>query len=223
MGKQMKRRQFIALLGGTTLAWPLAARAQQAMPVVGFMSARSPEDSVTALAAFRRGLSEGGLIEGKNVVVEFRWARGEYDRLPALAAELVSRRVAMLVAVGGTPSALAAKAATSTIPIVFASSDPIKYGLVASLNRPGGNVTGVNILSIDVEPKRLGLLRELFPGAALFGALLDPKFPPAVQQALDIAEAARKLGQSLVFVNPAPTPNSTPPSRLWCDSASWRC
>jgi putative ABC transport system substrate-binding protein len=201
MGKQMKRRQFIALLGGTTLAWPLAARAQQAMPVVGFMSARSPEDSVTALAAFRRGLSEGGLIEGKNVVVEFRWARGEYDRLPALAAELVSRRVAMLVAVGGTPSALAAKAATSTIPIVFASSDPIKYGLVASLNRPGGNVTGVNILSIDVEPKRLGLLRELFPGAALFGALLDPKFPPAVQQALDIAEAARKLGQSLVFVN----------------------
>jgi putative ABC transport system substrate-binding protein len=146
-------------------------------------------------------LGEGGLIEGKNVVIEFRWASGEYGRLPALAAELVSRQVAVLVAAGGDSSALAAKAATSTIPIVFGSGDPIKTGLVASLNRPGGNATGVHILSNDLEPKRLGLLHELFPGAALFGALLNPKFPPAAQQALELAEAARTIGRPVVLLN----------------------
>ena len=146
-------------------------------------------------------MGEGGLIEGKNVVIEFRWARGEYDRLPALAAELVSRQVAVLVAAGGDSSARAAKAATTTIPIVFGSGDPIKAGLVASLNRPGGNATGVHILSNDLEPKRLGLLHELFPGGALFGALLNPKFPPAAQQALELAEAARTIGRPVVLLN----------------------
>jgi putative ABC transport system substrate-binding protein len=198
----MKRREFITLLGGAAAAWPFAARAQQpAMPVIGFMSSRSPEDSVNVLGAFRKGLSEGGLIEGANVGIEFRWARGAYDRLPALAAELVSRRVAVLVAVGGDPSALAAKAATSTIPIVFNSTDPIKSGLVASLNRPGGNATGVYILTSDLEPKRLGLLHELLPGTALFGALLNPKFPPAAQQGLELAEAARTVGRPIILLN----------------------
>jgi putative ABC transport system substrate-binding protein len=181
--------------------WSLPLSAQQpAMPVIGFMNSRSPEDSANMVAAFREGLGEGGLIESKNVVLEFRWARGEYDRLPALAAELVSRRVAVLVA-GGPPAAHAAKAATSTIPIVFSSTDPIKSGLVASLNRPGGNATGVYLPTTDLEPKRLGLLHELFPGAALFGALLNPKLPEAAQQALDLAEAARTVGRSVVLLN----------------------
>jgi putative tryptophan/tyrosine transport system substrate-binding protein len=197
----MRRREVITLLGSAA-AWPLAARAQQpAMPVIGFMSSRSPEDSVNVLTAFRRGLREGGLIEGENVAIEFRWARGAYQELPALAAELVSRRVAVLVAVGGDPSALAAKAATSSIPIVFASTDPIKSGLVASLNRPGGNATGVYILNADLEPERLGLLHELLPGTALFGALLNPKFPPAAQQGLELAEAARTVGRPIILLN----------------------
>jgi putative tryptophan/tyrosine transport system substrate-binding protein len=196
----MKRRDFINLLGGAA-AWPIAARAQQAaMPLIGFMSSRSPEGYEYVVAAFRRGLGEGGLIEGKNVVIEFRWAHGEYDRLPALAAELVSRPVAVLVA-SGPPAALAAKRASSTIPIVFGSTDPIKAGLVASLNRPGGNATGVNILTTDLEPKRLGLLHELFPGAALFGVLLNPKYSAAAQLALELAEAARTVGQPIVVLN----------------------
>ena len=198
----MRRREFITLIGGAAAAWPVAARAQQpAMPVVGFMSSRSPEDSQSVLVGFRKGLSEGGLVEGKNVVIEFRWARGEFDRLPAFAAELVSNRVAVIVAAGGDPSGLAAKAATSTIPIVFASSDPIKAGLVASLSRPGGNATGVYNLTNDLETKRLGLFRELFPSAALFGVLLDSKFPPSVRGAEELAEAARTIDQPLALLN----------------------
>jgi ABC-type uncharacterized transport system substrate-binding protein len=160
----MKRREFIAIAGGVA-AWPLAAHAQQgALPVIGFMSSRSPEDSQTVLAAFRKGISEGGLVEGKNVVMEFRWARGDFGRLPAFATEFVSKRVAVIVAAGGDVSGLAAKAATSTIPIVFASADPIKSGLVVSMNRPIENATGVYILANALESKRLGLLHELFPG-----------------------------------------------------------
>ena len=197
----MRRREFIALLGGAAVIRPLAAGAQSTLPVIGFMSSRSPEDSQSVLAAFRKGLSESGLVEGKNLVVEFRWARGDFGRLPALAAELVSNRVAVIVAAGGDVSGLAAKTATSTIPIVFGSGDPIKTGLVASLNRPGGNATGVYILGNALESKRLGLLHELFPSAALFGVLLNPEFPPTTQGALELRATASTIGQPLTFLN----------------------
>jgi putative ABC transport system substrate-binding protein len=195
----MQRREFITLIGGAAVAWPLVARAQQpAMPLVGFMSARSPGDSAHLVAAFRRGMGEGGFVEGQNVAVEYRWANGEYDRLPALAADLVNRRVAVLVATGGDVSALAAKRATSTIPIVFGSgSDPVAIGMVASINRPGGNVTGVNVLTNQMEPKRLGLLHELVPGVPLIGVLMNQNFPPAARQLLDLEEASRTIGQRL--------------------------
>jgi putative ABC transport system substrate-binding protein len=197
----MRRREFITLLGGAA-AWPLAARAQQkTLPVIGFMSSRSPEDSQSVLAGFREGLSESGLVEGKDVVMEFGWARGDFGRLPALAAALVRDRVAVIVAAGAEPSALAAKAATSTIPIVFVGGDPVKAGLVASLNRPGGNATGVYNLTNDLEAKRLGLLHELFPGAAQFGVLFDPKFPSTGRQAAELRGAASTIGQPLTFLN----------------------
>jgi ABC-type uncharacterized transport system substrate-binding protein len=195
----MRRREFISLLGGAAATWPLAARAQQ--PLVGFLSSRSPEDSVDVVAAFRRGLGERGVIEGRNVLVEFRWANGDYARLPALAAELVGRPVSVLVAAGGPPAAYAARTATSTIPILFASTDPVKSGLVASLNRPGGNATGVYLLTTDLEAKRFGLLHELFPATALFGALLNPKYPAVAQQAQELSEAARTVGRPIAFQN----------------------
>jgi putative tryptophan/tyrosine transport system substrate-binding protein len=195
----VKRREFITLVGGAA-AWPLAARGQP-MPVIGFMSSRSPEDSANVLAAFRKGLSESGLIEGKNLAIEFRWARGAYDRLPALAAELVSNKVTVLVTAGGDPSAQAGKAATSTIPIVFISADPMKSGLVASLNRPGGNATGVYFPTEELEPKRLGLLHEHFPHAALFGALINPKRQTSADQALELTEAVRKISRPVVIQN----------------------
>ena len=198
----MRRRQFITLVGSAATAWPLAVRAQQkSLPVIGFMSSRSPEDSQSVLTGFRKGLSESGLVEGRDVVIEFRWARGDFDRLPALATELVRDRVAVIVAAGGVPPALAAKAATSTIPIVFVSSDPINQGLVASLNRPDGNATGVYNLVNELELKQFGLLHELFPGATLFGVLLDPKYPPAERQAPELRAAASTIGQPLTFLN----------------------
>src|SRR5262252_9376608 len=199
----MKRREFISLLGGAATAWPLAARAQQpAMPVIGFMSARSPEDSVHVVEAFRRGLKEGGFVEGENAAIEFRWARGDYSRLPMLAADLVSRQVAVIVAAGGEPSALAAKRATSTIPIVFGiGGDPVALGLVESFSRPGGNATGVTLLTNLMELKRLGLLRELVPGIPLIGVLLNPKFAPASRQLQQVEEAARNIDQRILVAN----------------------
>jgi putative ABC transport system substrate-binding protein len=175
----MKRRAFIAALGSAA-AWPLVAQAQQpAMPVIGFMSGRSPTDSAHLVAAFREGLSETGFVEGQNVVIEFRWADGQYDRLPALAAELVARPVAVLVGVGGDVSAIAAKQATSTIPIIFGmGGDPITAGLVESFNRPGGNATGYTLWTNQLESKRVGLLRELAPNAPLL-ALCRTRSPPA--------------------------------------------
>jgi putative tryptophan/tyrosine transport system substrate-binding protein len=193
----MRRRAFITLLGGAA-AWPLAARAQPAMPVMGWMSGRSPEDSAYLLDAFFRGLREAGFVEGQNVLVEYRWARGDYGLLPALAAELVSRPVDLLVGVGGDVSAVAAKRATSTIPIVFGmGDDPVKAGLVASFNRPGGNATGYTLLTSELEPKRVGLLTELLPGLPLLGVLLNSNFPPAARQLQDIEAAMRTIGQAL--------------------------
>jgi putative ABC transport system substrate-binding protein len=164
------------------------------------LSARSPEDSVDGLEAFRRGLKEGGFTEGENVAIQFRWALGDYSRLPALAADLVSRQVAVIVAAGGDVSALAAKPATATIPIVFGiGGDPVGAGLVKSFSRPGGNVTGVTLLTNQMEPKRLGLLRDLAPGVPLIGALLNPNFSPAARQLQQLEEAARAISQRIVI------------------------
>jgi putative ABC transport system substrate-binding protein len=194
----MRRRAFITLLGGA-VASPLAARAQQpALPVIGFMSGRSPEDSTHLVAAFRQGLAENGFVEGQTVAIEFRWADGDYDRLPALAADLVSRKVAVLVGVGGDVSAVVATKATRTIPVVFGmGGDPVKAGLVASFNRPGGNVTGYTVLTSEMESKRLGLMRELVPGVSLIGILVNPQLPATVQELADLEPAAKGVNQQL--------------------------
>jgi putative ABC transport system substrate-binding protein len=192
----MQRREFIALLGGAAAAWSFTARAQQpSVPVVGFLHSGSSTRSAEFVAAFRRGLSETGFAEGRNVAIEFRWADGDYNRLPGLVAELVSQNVAVIAAGGGFSSALAAKAATVTIPIVFVSgSDPVAAGLVASHNRPGGNVTGILNFSAELTAKRLGLLRELVPRAGTIAMLRNPDHPEADQQWAQIQVAARKLG-----------------------------
>jgi len=192
------RREFITLLGGAAAAWPVRVHAQQPpMPVIGYMSARAPDESTHLLAAFRRGLAEGGYIEGQNLSIEYRWARGQYDLLPAMAADLVSRHVSVLVAVGGDPSPRAAKRATSTIPIIFGvGGDPVSEGLVESFNRPGGNATGDTVYTNIMEPKRLGLLRDLAPGVPLIGVLLNPIFAP--YQLPQIEEAARSVDQPIV-------------------------
>jgi putative tryptophan/tyrosine transport system substrate-binding protein len=187
----MKRREFITLLSGATVAWPLAARAQQ-KPVIGFLNSGSADAYPDRITAFHQGLRQLGYVDGENVVVIYRWALGEYDRLPKFAAELVERRVSVLVATGGEPAALAAKSATSTIPIVFAiGGDPIKLGLVASYNRPGGNATGANILAAEMDGKRLGLLHELMPNALRVGVLLNPNFPAYTEQLNDLQHAAK--------------------------------
>jgi putative tryptophan/tyrosine transport system substrate-binding protein len=189
----MRRREFITLLGGSAVAWPLPARAQQhpTMPLIGFMSTRSANDTSHLVASFRDGLADKGFTEGQNVLIEYRWALGHYDRLGAMAVELARRPVAVLVATGGEPAALAAKAATSTIPIVFGiGGDPVRLGLVTSYNRPGGNATGVSFVLATLEAKRLGLLHELLPHVIKVGVLLDPDFLLAEMQLRDLQEAA---------------------------------
>jgi len=206
MAISIARRHFIAALGSTA-AWPLAARAQQpakepAMPVVGFLGSTSPGPYMPYVAAFREGLRDGGYVEGRNVGIEFRWAESQYERLPALAADLVGRNVSVIVAAGGDPPAVAAKAATATIPIVFQTgTDPVKLGLVASLNRPGGNATGASFLSVELEPKRLELLRELVPKATVIGYLENPKNPTAAVRTEAMQTALRAGGQQILVLN----------------------
>ena len=192
----MRRRELISLLGGAAVAWPLAARAQQPpMPVVGFLHSTSPETNVSRVAAFRKGLTETGYVESRNVAIEFRWAAGQDDQLPELAADLIRRRVAVIATPGSTPAALAAKAATATIPIVFAiGADPIALGLVASLNRPGGNVTGISFQTVELVAKRLELLRELAPRATRFVALVNPDVPFTDAVVKDLQASAASLG-----------------------------
>jgi putative tryptophan/tyrosine transport system substrate-binding protein len=196
----MRRRDFMTIFGGA-LAWPVVARAQQpAMPVIGFLNGASSAEFSHQVAAFRQGLKEAGFIEGQNVAIEFRWADGQYDRLAALAEDLVRRRVAVIVAAGGSQPM--AKAATSTIPIVFtAGSDPVKAGLVSSLNRPGGNLTGVNMFTVNLDAKRLELLRELLPKADTVAVLINPTFVSADTQLKDIREGALRAGVRLVVLN----------------------
>jgi putative ABC transport system substrate-binding protein len=196
------RRQFIALLGGAA-AWPLAARAQQRLlPVIGFLSSVSPEPYSAMMAAFRHGLAEAGYVDGQNVTIEYRWAEGQFNHLPALAAELVARGPAVLVAGGGNVSAAAAKAATSTVPIVFTiGGDPVRYGLVSNLSRPSGNLTGVTFFTIALGPKRLELLHELLPKAGKIAMLVNPK--SLNPDAKEVQEAARALGQSVHVLDAA--------------------
>ena len=199
----MKRREFITLLGGAAATWPLAARAQQPMvPVVGFLGLTSPQAFATEVAAFHRGLSETGYIEGQNVAIEYRWAHGQFDQLPALASDLVRHRVSILAALGTPASALAAKSATTTIPIVFVTGgDPVRMGLVQSFNRPGGNATGVYMLTAALEPKRLELIHELVPNASVIGVIVDPNSPDTGLMMMELPAAARALGQQIKIIN----------------------
>jgi len=211
----IKRRNFITLLGGSA-AWPLAGRAQQqpVMPIIGFLNSSSPEPFVHNLAAFRRGLNETGFVEGRNVAIEYRWAEGQYDRLPELAADLVRHQVTVIAASGTSAPGLAAKAATSTIPIVFQTGgDSVHDGLVNSMNRPGGNVTGVSRLSVTLEPKRLEFLRQLAPNAAVVGLLVNPTNPRSELVVQQIEEAARVLGLKLLDSKPRPKAGWTRSSR----------
>jgi putative ABC transport system substrate-binding protein len=200
----MRRREFMALLGGAA-AWPLTARAQQqSMPVIGFLSSSALADRARYLTAFHEGLREAGYVERQNVVIEYRWAQDQYDRLPDLAADLVRRQVTVMAA-HDTSSAIAAKAATTTIPIVFASGgDPVKFGLVVSLNRPGGNVTGVTFVAAELGAKQLGLLHELQPGAVRVGVLIDPNFAPTQSFVSDVQAAALSIGKQIELLE-APT------------------
>jgi putative ABC transport system substrate-binding protein len=199
----MRRREFIRLLGGVAAAWPLVARAQQpAMPVIGYLSSGSPAAFAPMVAALRRGLNEGGAVEGQNFAIEYRWAEGQYDRLPAFAADFVRRQVAVIVATGGSDPALAAKAATATIPIVFTGGlDPVGLGLVASLARPGGNATGTINIAIELNAKRLEILRELVPAATTISVLANPSNSDGEVQSKEVDAAARTIKQRIVIFN----------------------
>jgi putative ABC transport system substrate-binding protein len=200
---QLRRREFITLLGGAAAAWPLTARARQSMPVIGFLGFGSLDNFGPFLTAFRKGLNEAGFVEGQNVAIEYRWAEGEYDRMEKLAADLVDRRVAVIAVPGSPPGARAAKAATSTIPIIFGvGEDPVKLGLVASIARPGGNATGINFLSAEVVAKRLALLHELVPSAARVAALINPSDAIRAEAARnDLQAAVRLMGVQLQILN----------------------
>jgi putative ABC transport system substrate-binding protein len=198
----MRRREFITLLGGAA-AWPVGARAQQlAMPIIGFLSSRAPGESANVVSAFRQGLRETGFVEGQNVLIAFRWAEGRYDQLPALATELVDLRVAVLFAAGGPPSALAAKAVTQTIPVVFSAvNDPVRLGLVASLNKPGSNVTGMSLLTSEMVAKSTQLLKQLIPTASVIAYLVNPSNPSAELYANEASNAANALGITVRVLN----------------------
>jgi putative ABC transport system substrate-binding protein len=198
----VNRREIILVLGGAA-AWPLAARAQRpALPVIGLLSPRSPAVDASLISVIRQGLNDTGFVEGQNVALDYRWADGQYDRLTALAADLVQRKAAVIIAMGGEISAVAAKKVTATVPIVFlVGSDPVRSGLVSSLNRPGGNVTGASSLIFELEPKRLGLVRELRPDAATIAVLLNPNSPNAEMQVKDVEITARDVGQQIDILN----------------------
>ncbi len=198
----MRRRHFITLVGGAAAGWPLAARAQQAaMPVIGFLHGASSEGYKPMVASFNQGLKEAGYVDGQNVAIEFRWAEGHFDRLPAMAADLVRRQVAVIVA-GGTPAAFAAKAATSIIPtVILVGSDPVQLGFVGSLNRPEGNVTGLAILTVELEAKKLELLHELLPAATAIALLVNPANVLSQSETKDVEDAARSLGVRLHILN----------------------
>jgi putative tryptophan/tyrosine transport system substrate-binding protein len=199
--RSIRRREFIAGLGGA-MTWPVVARAQQPLPVIGFLSSASPQAYAPFVAAFRQGLSEAGFLEGSNVTLEFRWANGQYNLLPGLAGELVRRPVTVIAASGGLPTVAAAKSATATIPIVFTlGSDPVRFGIVASLNRPGGNITGVTLIAYLLDAKRVELLHELVPNAAVIALLENPSSQQAVSQTTDTRTAARASGQQLLVLN----------------------
>src|SRR5215204_2837610 len=203
---ETRRREFISLMGGAA-AWPLAARAQQPLSVIGFLGSRSLEDSAGLVAAFRVGLGESGFVENHNVTIEFRWANGQYDHLPALAADLVTRQVGVLAAPGGIAAGLAAKAATGTIPIIFLTgADPVQFGLVSSLNRPAGNVTGVAILTNTLAPKQLEMLHELVPTARLIAFLVNPKNPIADADTRDLQAAGTTTRQQILVLNASDEP-----------------
>jgi putative ABC transport system substrate-binding protein len=196
----VRRREFIKLFGNSALVWPLAARAQTAAPVVGFINSGSSQPQALAIAAYRRGLEETGFIDGKNVLIESRWADGEYDRLPGLIADSIKRNVAVIMA-GGPPAAQAARKATSTIPVVFTTGDdPVQAGLVDSINRPAGNLTGVHIFFSELEAKKLGLLLEIVPQATMIAALVNPGYRRADGQAKELTAAAQKFGQQIQIV-----------------------
>src|SRR5215472_12256661 len=203
MAIHIERREFIALVGGTAAVWPLSARAQQPTPIVGLINGRSAQDAVRNVAAFRKGLDETGHVEGQNVMVEYHWLQGQFDRLPAVMADLVRRRVDVIATPAFRSGAQAAKAATSTIPIVFGvGDDPVKLGLVASLARPGGNATGVNSLNTEVVTKRIGLLHDLLPKAVRIVVLVNPANAPIADATLrEVPEAARALGLQIRVLN----------------------